>query len=72
MCTRTSIDDDMKDMVESLKRFKNCAPCIIVHCKILTSLYAHFHFGNPPEHDKEVVLNNLTKPDGVLYVQQLC
>ena len=47
MRPRTIIDDDMKDVVESLKRFKNCAPRVIVYCRTLdmcANLYAHFHY----------------------------
>ena len=93
---RTIIDDDMKDVVESLKRFKNCAPRVIVYCRTLdmcANLYAHFHYwlgdssyyppgsekisdnrffgmyhANTPEHNKEVILNSLTRPDGNVHL----
>ena len=45
--TRTIIEDDMKDVVESLKTFKKCATRVIVYCRTLdmcANLYAHFHF----------------------------
>ena len=86
----------MKDVVESLKRFKNCAPRVIMYCRMLdvcANLYARFHYelgdssyyppgsekisdnrlfgmyhANTPEHNKEVILNSLTRPDGNVHL----
>ena len=44
---RTSIEMDLQPVLESLKQYKNQAPCVIVYChslNICADLYAHFLF----------------------------
>ena len=46
VCTRTDVETDMSDLLESVRQLKSMAPRAIVYCRSLNvcaDLYVHFH-----------------------------